>query len=120
MGRRRSATWSGLTALLLKHWWKNINKSKTAKIQGHLFRYAENKLLQLGKRMVGWEEAIPRRQGEQRDHHLLVAQPKKPPWTVARQGFDVVLQLAQFTYLDMTQDYAPKSRAWWLAKPLSH
>ncbi|KZX62575.1 beta-hexosaminidase [Vibrio sp. HI00D65] len=76
-------------------------------LQGHLFRYAENKLKQLGKRMVGWEEA---QHGDKVSKETIIYSwlSEEAAVNCARQGFDVVLQPAQFTYLDMTQDYAPE------------
>jgi hexosaminidase len=76
-------------------------------LQGHLFRYAENKLKQLGKKMVGWEEA---QHGNKVSKETIIYSWLSEDAAVncARQGFDVVLQPAQFTYLDMTQDYAPE------------
>ncbi|KWU00576.1 beta-N-acetylhexosaminidase [Vibrio toranzoniae] len=76
-------------------------------LQGHLFRYAESKLKQLGKRMVGWEEA---QHGDKVSKETIIYSwlSEEAAVNCARQGFDVVLQPAQFTYLDMTQDYAPE------------
>lgn len=76
-------------------------------LQGHLFRYAENKLKQLGKKMVGWEEA---QHGDKVSKETIIYSwlSEEAAVNCARQGFDVVLQPAQFTYLDMTQDFAPE------------
>lgn len=79
----------------------------TKELQGHLFRYAEKKLKALGKRMVGWEEA---QHGNKvsKDTVIYSWLSEEAAVNCARQGFDVVLQPAQYTYLDMTQDYAPE------------
>ncbi|MGF1756221.1 family 20 glycosylhydrolase, partial [Vibrio makurazakiensis] len=76
-------------------------------LQGHLFRYAENKLKALGKRMVGWEEA---QHGNKVSKDTIIYSwlSEEAAVNCARQGFDVVLQPGQYTYLDMAQDYAPE------------
>ncbi|CAH6823262.1 Beta-hexosaminidase [Vibrio chagasii] len=86
---------------------KELQYQDSKDLQGHLFRYAENKLKQLGKRMVGWEEA---QHGDKVSKETIIYSwlSEEAAVNCARQGFDVVLQPAQFTYLDMTQDYAPE------------
>lgn len=76
-------------------------------LQGHLFRYAEKKLKSLGKRMVGWEEA---QHGDKVSKDTIIYSwlSEDAAINCAKQGFDVVLQPAQYTYLDMAQDYAPE------------
>lgn len=76
-------------------------------LQGHFLRYAESKLRKLGKRMLGWEEA---QHGDKvsKDTVIYSWLSEEAALNCARQGFDVVLQPAQTTYLDMTQDYAPE------------
>lgn len=81
---------------------------QTAKeLQGHLLRYAEQKLRTLGKRMVGWEEA---QHGNKvsKDTVIYSWLSEEAALNCAKQGFDVILQPGQSTYLDMTQDYAPE------------
>lgn len=81
---------------------------QTAKeLQGHLLRYAEQKLRSLGKRMVGWEEA---QHGNKvsKDTVIYSWLSEEAALNCAKQGFDVILQPGQSTYLDMTQDYAPE------------
>ncbi|WP_282177235.1 beta-N-acetylhexosaminidase [Vibrio nereis] len=81
---------------------------QTAKeLQGHLLRYAEKKLRSLGKRMVGWEEA---QHGNKvsKDTVIYSWLSEEAALNCAKQGFDVILQPGQSTYLDMTQDYAPE------------
>ncbi|RJX74474.1 beta-hexosaminidase [Vibrio sinensis] len=75
-------------------------------LQGHLLRYAEKKLHSLGKRMVGWEEA---QHGNKvsKDTVIYSWLSEDAALTCAKQGFDVILQPAQSTYLDMTQDNSP-------------
>ena len=76
-------------------------------LQGHLLRYAEKKLRSLGKRMVGWEEA---QHGNKvsKDTVIYSWLSEEAALNCAKQGFDVILQPAQSTYLDMTQDYRPE------------
>ncbi|MDV6251307.1 beta-N-acetylhexosaminidase [Vibrio sp. EA2] len=76
-------------------------------LQGHFLRHAEDKLRGLGKRMQGWEEA---QHGNKvsKDTVIYSWLSEEAALNCARQGFDVVLQPAQTTYLDMTQDYAPE------------
>ncbi|MCG9678198.1 family 20 glycosylhydrolase [Vibrio sp. Isolate24] len=76
-------------------------------LQGHLLRYAEQKLRSLGKRMVGWEEA---QHGDKvsKDTVIYSWLSEDAALKCAKQGFDVILQPAQSTYLDMAQDYAPE------------
>lgn len=76
-------------------------------LQGHLLRYAEKKLRTLGKRMVGWEEA---QHGNKvsKDTVIYSWLSEEAALNCAKQGFDVILQPGQSTYLDMTQDYSPE------------
>jgi hexosaminidase len=78
----------------------------TKELQGHLLRYAEKKLKSLGKRMVGWEEA---QHGDKvsKDTVIYSWRDEKAALFCAKQGYDVVLQPAQTTYLDIVQDFAP-------------
>ncbi|MDE1225950.1 family 20 glycosylhydrolase [Vibrio aestuarianus] len=76
-------------------------------LQGHLLRYAEQKLRALGKRMVGWEEA---QHGNKvsKDTVIYSWLSEEAALNCAKQGFDVILQPGQYTYLDIAQDYAPE------------
>lgn len=76
-------------------------------LQGHLLRYAEQKLRSLGKRMVGWEEA---QHGNKvsKDTVIYSWLSEEAALNCAKQGFDVILQPGQSTYLDMTQDFSPE------------
>lgn len=76
-------------------------------LQGHLLRHAEKKLKSLGKRMLGWEEA---KHGNKVSKETVIYSwlNEEAALECAKDGFDVVLQPAQTTYLDMTQDYAPE------------
>ncbi|MDR9828414.1 beta-N-acetylhexosaminidase [Vibrio sp. FNV 38] len=71
-------------------------------LQGHLLRYAERKLKALGKRMVGWEEA---QHGNKVSKETVIYSwlSEQAAINCAKQGFDVILQPAQSTYLDMAQ-----------------
>ncbi len=76
-------------------------------LQGHLLRHAEKKLKSLGKRMLGWEEA---RHGNKVSKETIIYSwiNEESALECAKNGFDIVLQPAQTTYLDMTQDYDPE------------
>ncbi len=89
-------------ALMKQHGYQDYKE-----LQGHLLRHAEQKLRSLGKRMLGWEEA---QHGDKvsKDTVIYSWLSEEAAVNCARQGFDVVLQPAQTTYLDMTQDYAPE------------
>ncbi|KJY83655.1 beta-hexosaminidase [Vibrio galatheae] len=83
------------------------NYQSPKELQGHLLRYAEKKLRSLGKRMVGWEEA---QHGNKvsKDTVIYSWLSEEAALNCAKQGFDVILQPGQSTYLDMTQDYSPE------------
>lgn len=75
-------------------------------LQGHLLRYVENRLQQQGKRMLGWEEV---QHGEKVSKETIIYS-----WTseqagieCAKKGHDIVMQPAQYTYLDIVQDASP-------------
>ncbi|ELP5728103.1 beta-N-acetylhexosaminidase [Vibrio vulnificus] len=99
-------------ALMAKHGYQDYKE-----LQGHLLRHAEQKLRSLGKRMLGWEEA---QHGDKvsKDTVIYSWLSEDAAVNCARQGFDVVLQPAQTTYLDMTQDYAPEEPGVDWANPL--
>ncbi|OEF04155.1 beta-N-acetylhexosaminidase [Vibrio genomosp. F10] len=86
---------------------KQQGYTDTKELQGHLLRFAEKKLRSLGKRMVGWEEA---QHGDKVSKETVIYSwlSEEAALKCAKQGFDVVLQPAQHTYLDMAQDYAPE------------
>lgn len=97
--------WSGspkCQALMAEHGYQDAKE-----LQGHLLRYAEKKLKSLGKRMVGWEEA---QHGNKvsKDTVIYSWLSEQAALLCAKQGFDVILQPGQFTYLDIVQDYAPE------------
>ncbi|MEH0666917.1 beta-N-acetylhexosaminidase [Vibrio scophthalmi] len=89
-------------ALMKEHGYQSSKE-----LQGHLLRYAERKLRSLGKRMVGWEEA---QHGDKvsKDTVIYSWLSEDAALHCAKQGFDVILQPGQSTYLDMSQDYAPE------------
>ncbi|NAW68981.1 family 20 glycosylhydrolase [Vibrio sp. V27_P1S3P104] len=89
-------------ALMKEHGYQDAKE-----LQGHLLRYAEKKLKSLGKRMVGWEEA---QHGNKvsKDTVIYSWLSEQAALQCAKQGFDVILQPGQFTYLDIVQDYAPE------------
>ena len=86
-------------ALMQQH-----NYQDAKELQGHLLRYVEDKLQQLGKRMIGWEEV---QHGNKVSKETIVCswQSEKAGVECVTKGFDVILQPAQFTYLDIVQDY---------------
>ncbi|WP_153447742.1 beta-N-acetylhexosaminidase [Vibrio algicola] len=73
-------------------------------LQGHLLRHAENKLKSLGKRMLGWEEV---QHGDKVSKDTIICSwlSEDAGLHCASNGFDVILQPAQFTYLDIVQDH---------------
>ncbi|MGB2078803.1 MAG: beta-N-acetylhexosaminidase, partial [Vibrio sp.] len=85
----------------------------TKALQGHFLRYIENKLVDLGKRMMGWEEVY---HGEKISTNTIICS-----WTseeaglkCASQGFDVILQPAQYNYFDIIQsDHVDELGANW-------
>lgn len=103
-------------ALMAEHGYQDEKE-----LQGHLLRYAEKKLKSLGKRMVGWEEA---QHGNKvsKDTVIYSWLSEQAALQCAKQGFDVILQPGQFTYLDMVQDYAPEEPGtdWAGVLPLEH
>ena len=84
----------------------NHGYQSSKELQGHLLRYAEKRLKYLGKRMVGWEEA---QHGNKVSKDTIIYSwlSEDAALNCASQGFDVILQPAQYTYLDMSQDYSP-------------
>ena len=86
---------------------KEHGYNDTKELQGHLLRFAEKKLRSLGKRMVGWEEA---QHGNKvsKDTVIYSWLSEDAALKCAKQGFDVILQPGQHTYLDMAQEYAPE------------
>ncbi|HCE2378551.1 beta-N-acetylhexosaminidase [Vibrio parahaemolyticus] len=96
---------------------EQLGYSDYKELQGHFLRHAEDKLRKLGKRMLGWEEA---QHGDKvsKDTVIYSWLSEEAALNCARQGFDVVLQPAQTTYLDMTQDYAPEEPGVDWANPL--
>lgn len=84
---------------------QQLGLDSTKELQGHLLRYAEKKLAELGKRMLGWEEA---QYGDKvsTDTVIYSWQSEQAAIECAGKGFDVVLQPGQFTYLDMAQDFS--------------
>ncbi|MFA0441203.1 beta-hexosaminidase [Vibrio sp. 10N.286.49.C2] len=77
--------------------------NNTKELQGHLLRYAEDKLRSLGKRMLGWEEAHFGNKVS-KDTVIYSWLSEEAAINCAKMGYDVVLQPAQTTYLDMAQD----------------
>lgn len=71
-------------------------------LQGHLLRFAETVLANKGKRMMGWEEA---RHGDQISTNTVIFSwlSEKAGAASVEAGFDVVMQPAQYTYLDLAQ-----------------
>ncbi|MCF7363032.1 beta-hexosaminidase [Vibrio diazotrophicus] len=101
-------------ALMAEHGYEDAKE-----LQGHLLRYVEKKLRSLGKRMVGWEEA---QHGNKvsKDTVIYSWLSEQAALDCAKQGFDVILQPGQYTYLDIVQDYAPEEPgvAWAGVTPL--
>lgn len=79
--------------------------SEPKELQGHILRYAEDKLKSLGKRMLGWEEV---QHGNKVSKDTIICSwiSEDAGLQAIKQGVDIVLQPAQFTYLDIVQDYS--------------
>lgn len=74
-------------------------------LQGHILHFVEEYLAQKGKRMLGWQEVV---KGDKVSKHTIVL-----PWinedaglTCAGNGYEVIMQPAQYTYLDLAQGYS--------------
>lgn len=76
-----------------------------SELQGHLLHFAEEILQTKGKRMMGWEEAT---EGNKisKDTLIFSWQNEEAGLACAREGYDVIMQPAQYTYLDMAQGYS--------------
>lgn len=74
-------------------------------LQGHILRFAEEILQAKGKRMMGWEEAV---EGNKisKNTQVFSWQSEEAGLACAREGYDVIMQPAQFTYLDLAQGYS--------------
>ncbi|MCQ1058944.1 beta-N-acetylhexosaminidase [Photobacterium sp. ZSDE20] len=84
-------------ALMEKHGYEDPKE-----LQGHLLRFAEKHLSNKGKRMMGWEEAT---QGDKvsKDTIIFSWLSEEAGQKCAQAGYDVVMQPAQATYLDLAQ-----------------
>lgn len=73
-------------------------------LQGHLLRHAESIITRNGKQMLGWEEAVF---GEKVSKNTLIFAwlSEQSGLDCIRNGYKVILQPGQETYLDMAQDY---------------
>ena len=75
-------------------------------LQGHILNFAETIIQRNGKRMMGWEEA---RHGNliSQDTVIFSWLSEEAGAESAKAGFDVVMQPAQYTYLDLAQSKSP-------------
>ncbi|MGF1699747.1 beta-N-acetylhexosaminidase [Photobacterium makurazakiensis] len=103
-------------ALMTEHGYQHPEE-----LQGHILRFAEEHLQSKGKRMMGWEEAT---HGDKvsKDTVIFSWQNEKAGLECAQAGFDVIMQPAQYTYLDLAQGYsAEEPGVDWAGKlPLDH
>ena len=69
-------------------------------LQGHLLRYAQDRLRQKGKTLLGWEEAI---HGDKLEKDAIIYGWRSVDSCIqaANDGYQVVATPAQYTYLDM-------------------
>ncbi len=74
-------------------------------LQGHLLRFAEQVLQAQGKRMMGWEEATHGNKVS-KDTVIYSWLSEEAGLECVKNGFDVVMQPAQATYLDLAQGYS--------------
>ncbi|MGF1685518.1 beta-N-acetylhexosaminidase [Photobacterium japonica] len=90
-------------------------------LQGHLLRFVEEHLASKGKTMMGWEEATD---GDKvsKDTVIFSWRSEEAGQKCAQAGFNVVMQPAQYTYLDLAQGYsADEPGVDWAGKlPLDH
>ncbi|GAL05885.1 beta-N-acetylhexosaminidase [Photobacterium aphoticum] len=90
-------------------------------LQGHLLRFAEQHLASKGKTMMGWEEATD---GDKvsKDTVIFSWRSEEAGQKCAQAGFNVVMQPAQYTYLDLAQGFsADEAGVDWAGKlPLDH
>ncbi|KJF94915.1 beta-N-acetylhexosaminidase [Photobacterium angustum] len=79
--------------------------SDPKELQGHLLRFAEEVLEGKGKRMMGWEEAT---HGEKVSKNTIIFswQSEQAGLECIQKGYDIVMQPAQATYLDLAQGYS--------------
>ncbi|MFL1805683.1 beta-N-acetylhexosaminidase [Plesiomonas shigelloides] len=85
---------------------QTLNYHSPKELQGHLLRFAEEILHQHGKRMMGWEEAT---HGEKvsKDTIIFPWRGEEAGMECIHQGYDVIMQPGQYTYLDMAQSHNP-------------
>ena len=85
-------------ALMLTHGYQDHRE-----LQGHLLRHIEDYLQQKGKRMLGWEEVM---HGNKVSKNALIYAwiSEASAEEAIKQGYQVVLQPGNYTYLDMVQD----------------
>lgn len=90
----------GCQALMAEHGYRDPKE-----LQGHLLRYAEECLAAHGKRMMGWEEAT---HGDKISTNTVIFswQNEEAGEQAAKAGFDVIMQPAQYTYLDLAQGFS--------------
>lgn len=81
------------------------NYQDPMELQGHLLRFAEQILQKNGKRMMGWEEAT---HGNKVTNNTVIFSwlSEDAGLECVKNGFDVVMQPAQATYLDLAQGYS--------------
>lgn len=72
-------------------------------LQGHLLRYAQDRLRQKGKTLMGWEEAIHGDKLE-KDAIIFAWRGVESSIAAANDGYHVIATPAQYTYLDMAYD----------------
>ncbi|MDD1794197.1 beta-N-acetylhexosaminidase [Enterovibrio makurazakiensis] len=84
---------------------KACGYTDTKELQGHILRHAENFLSTKGKQMFGWEEAVF---GDKvsKDTVIFSWVSEQSGIECIRNGYNVVLQPGQETYLDMAQDFS--------------
>ncbi|MGF1834130.1 beta-N-acetylhexosaminidase [Photobacterium sanguinicancri] len=82
------------------------NYQQTMELQSHILRFADEILRTKGKRMMGWEEVT---KGGEIDNNTVIYSwlSEDAGLASAKKDFDVIMQPAQFTYLDLVQGYSP-------------
>ncbi|MGR5311527.1 beta-N-acetylhexosaminidase [Photobacterium damselae subsp. damselae] len=90
----------GCQELMAKHGYQDPKE-----LQGHLLRFAQEVLSHQDKQMMGWEEAT---HGEKVSKETVIFSwlSEEAGLTCIKQGYPVVMQPAQYTYLDLAQGFS--------------
>ncbi|MEH6533352.1 MAG: beta-N-acetylhexosaminidase [Photobacterium frigidiphilum] len=90
----------GCQQLMQQHGYQN-----PIELQGHLLKFAEGIIQAKGKRMMGWEE-VTKGDKVSKETMIFSWQNEDAGLISAQQGYDVIMQPAQYTYLDLAQGFS--------------